>query len=91
MQILSIRSIHYSFICRRDIEVVVSLSGSDHQIAFLSMYAKFVVPERYMQSKYTIGVAPIMQYTQVHNKNDNTQGNSPNVVKLRFHTLGNCS
>ena len=41
--------------------------------------------------KYFICVAPIMQYTQVHNKNSNTQGSSPNVVKVIFHTLRNCS
>ena len=38
-----------------------------------------------------IGVVPIMQYTHVRNKNSNTQGSSPNVVKVIFHTLRNCS
>ena len=37
-----------------------------------------------------IGVAPIMQYMLVHNKNSNTQGSSPNVVKVIFHTIRNC-
>ena len=27
----------------------------------------------------------------MHNKNSNTQGSSPNVVKVIFHTLRNCS
>ena len=29
-----------------------------------------------------IGVAPITQYTHVRDKNSNTQGTSPNVVKV---------
>ena len=36
-----------------------------------------------------IGVFPITQYTHMRNKNSNTQGSSPNVVKEIFHTL-NC-
>ena len=40
---------------------------------------------------YTIGVASIMQYMYMHNKNSNTQGSSPNVVKVIFHTTRNCS
>ena len=38
-----------------------------------------------------IGVAPIMQYMQVRNKKSNTQGSSPNVVKVIAHTTQNCS
>ena len=38
-----------------------------------------------------IGVAPIMQYTHVRYTNSNTQGSSPNVAKVIFHTLRNCS
>ena len=39
-----------------------------------------------------IGVAPITQVTHVRNKkNSNTQWSSPNVVKVIFHTLRNCS
>ena len=38
-----------------------------------------------------IGVAPISQYTHVRNKKSNTQGNSPNVVKVISHTKRNCS
>ena len=38
-----------------------------------------------------IGIAPITQYTHMRNKNSNTQGSSPNVVKVIFHTLRNCS
>ena len=43
-----------------------------------------------IQTKY-IGVGPITQYMHMHNKNSNTQGSSPNVVKVIFHTLRNCS
>ena len=39
----------------------------------------------------SIGVAPIMQYTHERNKNSNTQGSSPYVVKVIIHTLRNCS
>ena len=39
----------------------------------------------------SIGVAPITQYANVRNKNSNTQGSSPYVVKVIFHTLRNCS
>ena len=39
----------------------------------------------------TIGAAPITQYTHVRNKNSNTRGSSPNVVKVIFHTSRNCS
>ena len=38
-----------------------------------------------------IGVAPITHYTHVCHKNCNTQGSSPNLVKVFFHTLRNCS
>ena len=38
-----------------------------------------------------IGVAPIMQYKHVRNKNSNPQGSLLNVVKVIFHTLTNCS
>ena len=38
-----------------------------------------------------IGVAPIMQYTHMRNKNSNTQGSSPKVVKVIFHTTRNFS
>ena len=38
-----------------------------------------------------IGVAPITQYTHVRNKNSKTQGSSPNVVKVIFHTTRNFS
>ena len=31
------------------------------------------------------------QPTHVHNKNSNVQGRSPNVVKVNFHTIRNCS
>ena len=43
-----------------------------------------------MQRAYKdyIGVAPI---THVRNKNSNTQGSSPNVVKVISHTTRNCS
>ena len=40
---------------------------------------------------FFIGVAHITQYTHVRNKNSNTQESSPNVVKVIFHYLGNCS
>ena len=35
-------------------------------------------------TQQSIGVAPIMQYMYVCNKNCNTQGSSPNVLKLIF-------
>ena len=38
-----------------------------------------------------IGVAPIKQYTHMRNKKTNTQGSSPYVVKVIFHTTRNCS
>ena len=38
-----------------------------------------------------IGVAPNTQYTDVRNKNSNTQGSSPNVLKVISHTTRNCS
>ena len=38
-----------------------------------------------------IGVAPITQYVHVRNKNSNTQGSSPNVVKVISNTTRNCS
>ena len=34
---------------------------------------------------FDIDVAPITQYTHVRNKNSNTQGSSPYVVKVTFH------
>ena len=40
---------------------------------------------------YTICIAPITQYTHVYNKNSNTQGSSPHVVKVIFLTLRNSS
>ena len=40
---------------------------------------------------FAIGVAPITQYTHMRYNNSNTQGSSPNVVKVIFHTLRNCS
>ena len=39
----------------------------------------------------SIGVAPVMQYMHARNRNSNTQGSSPNVVKVVFYTLKNCS
>ena len=36
---------------------------------------------------YTIGVAPITQYTHVRNKNSSTQGSSPYVEKSDFSYL----
>ena len=45
----------------------------------------------FVSSSSSIGVAPIMQYSHVGNKNSNTQGSSPNVVKVVFYTLRNCS
>ena len=39
----------------------------------------------------SIGLAPITQYSPVRDKNNNTQGSAPNVVKFNFHTLRNCS
>ena len=39
----------------------------------------------------TLGVAPITQFTHLHNKNSNTQGSSSKVVKVIFHTKRNCS
>ena len=48
--------------------------------------------EVYLVTKVVfISVAPITQYTHVRNKNSNTQGSSPYVVKVLFHTLRNCS
>ena len=47
--------------------------------------------KKYETFSINIGVAPITQYTHVRNKNSNTQGSSPNVVKVVFHTLRNCS
>ena len=40
-----------------------------------------------------IGIAPITQYTCVHNKNSTIQGSSSYVpvVKVIYHTLRNCS
>ena len=38
-----------------------------------------------------IGVALIKQYTHVRNKKSNTKGSSPDMVKVIFHTLRNCS
>ena len=35
-----------------------------------------------------VGVASITQYTHVPNRNNNTQGRSPNVVKVIFPTSG---
>ena len=35
----------------------------------------------------SVGIAPITQYTHVRNKNINTQGSLPYVVKVIFHTL----
>ena len=50
------------------------------------------VTEVYLVTKVVlIGVAPIMQYRHVRHKNSNTQGSSPNVVKVIFHALRNCS
>ena len=43
------------------------------------------------QQVIDIGVAPITQYTYMRNKNSSTQGSSPNVVKVIFHTIRNCS
>ena len=40
---------------------------------------------------FHIGVAPITQYRRMHNKNSNTKGSLPNVVKVIFHTTRNCS
>ena len=40
---------------------------------------------------HVVSVAPITQYTHVRNEYSNTQGSSPNVVKVIFHTLRNCS
>ena len=37
-----------------------------------------------------IGVAPFA-VTHVRNKNSNIQGKSPNVVKVIYHTIRNCS
>ena len=37
------------------------------------------------------GVAPIIQVTQVHNKNSNIQAWSLNVIKVIFHNIRNCS
>ena len=42
-----------------------------------------------LRSALYIGVALITQFTQVCNKNSNTQGSSPYVVKVIFHTLMN--
>ena len=33
----------------------------------------------------SIGLAPITQYTHLHNKNSNIQGSSTDVVKVIFH------
>ena len=38
-----------------------------------------------------IGIAPITQVTHMHDKNSNNQGRSPNVVKVIFRTIRNCS
>ena len=38
---------------------------------------------------YFIGIGPITQYMHMRNKNSNTKGSSPNVVKMIFHTLRN--
>ena len=38
-----------------------------------------------------IGVAPNYAVTHVRNKNSNIQRRSPNVVKVIFHTIRNCS
>ena len=39
-----------------------------------------------------IGVAPIANnFAHMRNKNSNIQGRSPNVVKVIFYTIRNCS
>ena len=57
-----------------------------------SIIAQFSMPLKFNEkvSEY-ISVVPITQYTHVCNKNSNTQGNSPRVVKEIFHTLTNNS
>ena len=42
-------------------------------------------------STNSIGVAPITHYTHMRKKNRNTHGSSPNVVKVIFHAIRNCS
>ena len=37
------------------------------------------------------GVGPILQYSHVRYINSNTQQTLPNVVKVIFHNLRNCS
>ena len=39
----------------------------------------------------SIGVAPITHSTHMRNKNSNIQGRSPNVEKVIFHAIRNCS
>ena len=57
----------------------------------MTVYVKYLCSSPYGGYRGSIGVAPVMQYTQVHNKKSNTQWSSPNVVKVIFHTLRNCS
>ena len=40
---------------------------------------------------YNMCVAPIIQVMHMYNKNSNNQGRSPNVVKVIFHIIRNCS
>ena len=49
----------------------------------------YLLPVRF-PFKCQVVRAPITQYMQVCNKNSNTQGSSPYVLIVIFHTLRNC-
>ena len=56
---------------------------------FLYSGSKHMNPDQTVSIVFAIyiGIAPIMQYMHVRNKKSNTQGSSPNVVKVIFLLL----
>ena len=42
------------------------------------------------ENNFKMSMASITQFTHVHNKNSNIQGQSPNVVEVIFHTKWDC-
>ena len=75
---------------RHTIKLFAKVICRRHQQTKSSRYTEYMQSTDHHQLAF-VGVAPITHYTHLPNKNSNTQGSSPYVVKVIFHTLRNCS
>ena len=84
-------SLHATLLGNCDIHKINELLFISDNLLTLCMLGNYAFVVVLQSTMLNIGIAPITQVTHMHNKNSNIQGRSPNVIKVLFHTIRNCS